>query len=160
MEQLERCGTSGVRPVVVCRRMEEQDLEIVERLEKGSFSDAWSMTLLRAGLSSRWDTFFVAECQGQVCGYGALRVLAGEGEIQRIAVFPEYRRLGIGRELMEAMVAFSCEQGAPEMTLEVRSGNVAAIGLYKSYGFVEEGLRKGYYHNPTEDALIMWRHGV
>ncbi len=139
------------------RMMEAGDLEIVEKLEQSSFSDPWSAKLLQEALDSKWDTLFVAEYHGQVCGYAALRVLAGEGEIQRIAVFPEYRRMGIGRELMEAMVAFSCGQGAEDMTLEVRAGNTAAIGLYKSYGFAKEGLRKGYYHNPVEDALIMWR---
>ena len=142
---------------VICRNMTVEDLEQVECLERICFSDAWSEKLLRDSLESRWDTLFVAEYQGQVCGYAALRVLAGEGEIQRIAVLPEYRRLGIGKQLMEAMVAFSSEQGAEDMTLEVRAGNVAAIGLYKSYGFAEEGLRKAYYHEPVEDALIMWR---
>lgn len=143
---------------VSLRVMGEADLEAVASLEQQCFSDAWSKALLQDGLSSQWDTFFVAEYQGAVCGYGALRVLAGEGEIQRIAVFPEYRRLGIGKKLMEAMVAFSCSQGAEEMTLEVRAGNVAALNLYKSYGFSEEGRRRGYYRNPQEDAVIMWRH--
>lgn len=143
---------------VVCRRMTPDDIGRIVQLEQVCFSDPWSSKLLEDALESRWDTLFVAEYQGEVCGYAALRVLAGEGEIQRIAVFPECRRLGIGRELMEAMVTFSCEQGAEEMTLEVRAGNEAAIGLYKAYGFVEEGRRKCYYHDPTEDALIMWRH--
>lgn len=145
---------------VVCRRMEPKDLETAAKLEHACFSDAWSEKLLADSMNSSWDTLFTAEYRGEVCGYGALRVLAGEGEIQRIAVFPEHRRLGIGRKLMEVMVAFSESQGAADMTLEVRAGNVAAITLYKSYGFVEEGLRKGYYHDPTEDALIMWRRAL
>ena len=145
---------------ILCRRMMPEDIVQVRLLEQACFSDPWSEKLLRDALDSRWDTLFVAEYQGRLCGYGALRVLAGEGEIQRIAVCPECRRLGIGRKLMEAMVAFSCGQGAEEMTLEVRAGNEAAILLYKSYGFVEEGLRKRYYHDPVEDALILWRHGA
>ena len=143
--------------VVNLRNMVEADLGTVARLEQTCFSDPWSVGLLKDGLSSKWDTLFVAEHQGEICGYAALRVLAGEGEVQRIAVFPGHRRLGIGRKLMEVMVSFSNAQGAEDMTLEVRAGNVAAISLYESYGFVEEGRRKRYYHNPEEDAVIMWR---
>lgn len=143
--------------VIQLRSMKAQDLEQVEQLEQACFSEPWSLGMLKDGLSSQWDTFFVAEYQGRLCGYAVLRVLAGEGEIQRIAVFPDYRRLGVGRKLMEAMILFSSEQGAGDVALEVRAGNVAAINLYKSYGFVEEGLRKGYYRNPEEDAVIMWR---
>lgn len=160
MQKEDREHTCGSCDVVVCRRMETEDLEAAAQLEQICFADAWSFKLLEDSLRSSWDTLFAAEYQGKLCGYAALRVLAGEGEIQRIAVFPEYRRLGIGRKLMEAMVAFSESQGAPDMTLEVRAGNIPAITLYKSYGFAEEGLRKGYYHDPLEDALIMWRRSL
>lgn len=140
-----------------CRRMTEQDLEMIERLEQTCFSDAWSIRLLQDGLSSCWDTFLVAEDQEQICGYAVLRVLVGEGEIQRIAVFPEFRKMGIGRKLMEAMLEIASEQGAADITLEVRAGNLPAINLYKAYDFQEEGLRRNYYHDPEEDALILWR---
>ena len=83
-----------------------------------------------------------------------------KGELMRIAVLPEYRGHGYSRMLMDRMVRSAHENEAPDLTLEVRAGNEPAIGLYKSYGFVEEAVRKGYYHNPTEDALIMWLHGL
>lgn len=94
------------------------------------------------------------------CGYANLRILAGEGEIERIAVDPAMRRHGVGRKLMEAMAAFASGEGVGDMTLEVRAGNTAARKLYESFGFAEEGRRKDYYRNPTEDALILWRRGV
>ena len=142
---------------VIVRYMEEKDLQQVAELESLCFSEAWSLKLLRDSFLGQWDTLFVAELQRRVCGYAILRIVAGEGEIQRIAVHPDFRRLGIGSKLMEAMDVFSREKKTGATTLEVRAGNTGAIGLYKSYGFVEEGLRKGYYRNPVEDAVIMWK---
>ncbi len=98
--------------------------------------------------------------EGRVWGYCCLRLLAGEGEIQRIAVLPEYRRLGVGRKMMEAMVNHAIRDRAYAISLEVRAGNLAARKLYESFGFAAEAVRKGYYHNPPEDALIMWRRGL
>ena len=89
-----------------------------------------------------------------------LRLLAGEGEIQRIAVLPECRRLGVGRKMMEAMVNDAMANQVHAISLEVRESNLAARKLYESFGFAAEAVRKGYYHNPLEDALIMWMRGL
>ena len=86
------------------RRMEPRDLEEVAGLEQVCFTENWSYRLLEAGIHSPYDLYFVWEQEGRVWGYCCLRLLAGEGEIQRIAVLPEYRRLGVGRKMMEAMV--------------------------------------------------------
>lgn len=139
------------------RLMERRDLDPVAGLEEVSFSEPWSWRLLEEGLSCPWDTYWVAEEEEDVIGYAALRILAGEGEIQRIAVHPSYRRQGVGKKLMEEMTSFATNQGVGDITLEVRAGNQAALSLYKSYGFSEEGIRKRYYRNPEEDAVIMWR---
>lgn len=142
---------------VLVRPMEEKELEFAAELESLCFSQPWSLKLLKDSFLGPWDTFFVAERHGKLCGYAILRILAGEGEIQRIAVHPAFRRLGIGSKLMEAMEEFSRDRQAGDTTLEVRAGNQGAIRLYKSYGFVEQGRRKDYYRNPTEDAVIMWQ---
>jgi len=139
------------------RLMERRDLGPVAGLEEVSFSEPWSRRLLEEGLSCPWDTYWVAEEEEDVIGYAALRILAGEGEIQRIAVHPSCRRQGVGKKLMEEMTSFATNQGVGDITLEVRAGNQAALSLYKSYGFSEEGIRKRYYRNPEEDAVIMWR---
>ena len=78
----------------------------------------------------------------------------------RIAVKKEYRGLGYSRKLMEQMVKSAAEMGIQDLTLEVRAGNEPAINLYKSCGFKKEAVRRGYYHDPTEDAFIMWRRGL
>ena len=116
------------------RLMEEKDVEQVEELEKQCFSVPWSENILKDGLTGRFDTYLVWEKDGIVAGYCALRVLADEGEIQRIAVLPSWRRHGIAKSLMEAMK------------------------LYENYGFIQEAVRKNYYENPVENACIMWKH--
>lgn len=144
----------GVRP------MTGQDIEQVSDLERTCFSEYWSENLIRSGLDSRLDTYFVYADHGYILGYAVIRVLGDEGEVQRIAVYPDYRRQGIARKLMDAMVAFSRARRVRAIALEVRESNLGARNLYNSYGFREEAVRKGYYHNPPEDAVIMWNREV
>jgi ribosomal-protein-alanine N-acetyltransferase len=140
----------------VIRPMEARDLEQVADLEKRCFSENWSYKLLEAGLYSQYDVYYVYERQGQILGYCNLRILAGEGEVQRIAVMPGYRRQGLAREMMGAMVTCARDSRVSAVSLEVRQGNLPARNLYESFGFRAEAVRKGYYRNPPEDAVIMW----
>ncbi len=142
------------------RRMTAADLEQIAELEKICFSEPWSYGILESGIYSPYDVYFVLEQEARILGYCNLRVLAGEGEVQRIAVLPTWRGLGLSRELMDAMVDFARKQKASAITLEVRAGNTAARNLYESYGFKAEAVRKGYYRNPEEDAIIMWKRSV
>ena len=89
-----------------------------------------------------------------------VRVIAGEGELMRIAVRPGFRRRGYAKKLMDALARFSMEETLSAVTLEVRAGNAAAISLYKSYGFKAEAIRKAYYRSPVEDAVIMWNRSI
>ncbi|MCC8126226.1 MAG: ribosomal protein S18-alanine N-acetyltransferase [Clostridiales bacterium] len=141
--------------MVMIRRMREKDLEAVAELEKICFSESWSWNLLESGLHSPYDEYYVFEQNGELLGYCNLRVLAGEGEIERICVRPGSRRLGVGRKLMEEMERSACGQGVVRMMLEVREGNEAARRLYESFGFGAIAVRKNYYHDPLEDAVIM-----
>ncbi len=142
------------------RSMKDQDVEQVAELERICFSESWPEHMIRSGLDSSLDTYFIYEDHGQILGYAVLRILADEGEIQRIAVLPLYRGLGIGRKLMDAMTCFSRLKGVRAIALEVRESNQGARSLYRSYGFEEEAVRKEYYHNPTEDAVIMWNRNI
>jgi len=139
--------------------MEAADLEAVAELEKVCFTESWSWKLLEAGLCSPYDEYYVFEQEGRILGYCNLRILAGEGEIQRIAVLPGFRRLGVARKMMEAMEASARANQVCGVTLEVRESNVAARNLYESFGFAAKAVRRGYYHRPSEDALIMWKRG-
>lgn len=150
----------GSRSVTVIRRMCIDDISAVYNLEQLCFTDPWSKDLLRQGIEQDFDVFWVIEEAGELCGYANLRVIAGEGEIMRLAVHPFCRGRGYGRKLMEQMEAFSRERGVSEVTLEVRAGNKTAINLYESCGFVKEAVRGGYYREPVEDALILWKRGI
>lgn len=97
----------------------------------------------------------VAEMGGEVVGFAVGKVAAGVGEIESVAVAAGARRLGVGRELCGAVVAWCRGQGAVEVELEVRAGSDGAIALYRGLGFREVGRRRGYYREPEEDALLM-----
>lgn len=147
-------------PGAVMRRMTVQDIPAVHALEMLCFSVPWSQGILEQAAGSGLDTFWVLEGGGKLWGCACLRMIAGEGEIERILVHPSCRGRGYGRKLMEQMVIFARESGGEAITLEVRAGNRAAIKLYESCGFVKEGVRRGYYKNPTEDAVIMWNRRI
>lgn len=138
------------------RWMRKDDLDAVAELEQLSFSVPWSYETLKEGLSNGLDQYLVWEENGIAAGYINFRILAGEGEVERVAVHPLMRGRGFGRKLMDAMAEYTSSQGVTAVTLEVRSGNQSAINLYESCGFVREAVRKDYYREPTEDALIMW----
>lgn len=143
------------------RKMKAEDLKQVAELEQECFSEPWSYTLLESGLCSPYDVYYVCEQDGCVAGYCNLRVLAGEGEVQRIAVSPQHRRKGLARAMMDAMMEDAKKQQVTAISLEVREGNLAARSLYEVYGFLAEAMRKNYYHDPLENAVIMWKrmHG-
>lgn len=142
------------------RRMRREDLDAVAEIERLSFSLPWSRSMLEQGISNDLDHYLIIEKWGQLAGYINFRFLAGEGEIERIAVHPRFRGQGLGRKLMEAMEEYGKSQGVTDITLEVRNSNEKAINLYESCGFVKEAVRKGYYREPVEDAIIMWRRRI
>ncbi len=142
------------------RPMTAADLEGVAHLEEVCFSESWSESLLRSGLDCSLDTYLVYALGEQVLGYCVFRSLGDEGELQRIAVEPESQGQGIARKLMEVMVTLARMKGVRQMSLEVRESNRRARNLYESCGFSQEAVRRGYYHNHKEDALIMWNRQI
>ena len=146
---------------VSVRTMTIKDIPAVAELEKLCFSDAWSEAMLTDMLNSEFDSLWVLEIEpGEVAGYINYRFLAGEGELMRIAVQPDKRGCGYSRHLMEMMEKDACEQGIEALTLEVRASNAPAIRLYRSFGFEKEAVRKNYYRDPMEDAIIMWQRSL
>ena len=99
--------------------MEERDIPEVAELERICFSECWSARILESGIHSPYDVYYVFEQDERILGYCNLRVLAGEGEVQRIAVHPDSRRYGVGRKMMDAMVEYAVREGACAMSLEV-----------------------------------------
>lgn len=142
------------------REMQEEEVITVSEIEKLCFSDPWSLKALKEGRENSFDTYLVLEEGESLLGYCVFRVLAGEGELLRIAVVPDCQGRGIGRNLMAHMVEYARKKGVSAFFLEVRKSNERARNLYKSSGFSEECVRKNYYKNPNEDALIMWNRHI
>ena len=147
------------------RRAEEKDLAALCAIEERCFGTPWSETTLREMLESPLDLVFMAEMpagpgeEAPAAGYLNFRVIAGEGELMRVAVLPEQRGCGIAAGLMEEMMAAAETMGVSDITLEVRASNVPALKLYDRFGFKAEAVRKNYYDHPQEDAVIEWRRG-
>ena len=139
--------------------MTADHLEELEKLERICFSRPWSRKMLAEELENECAAFLVAEdaATGKVVGYAGLLVVADEGYITNVAVFPAYRRRGIATHLIQVFINFAKGNRLAFLMLEVRPGNAAAIALYQGFGFKEVGRRKNYYDLPKEDALILTR---
>lgn len=147
--------------MITVRRMEERDGRAAALIEAENFSEPWTEQAFLDTLRCGYAYYYVAEAplreDGQVIGICGLRNLAGEGEITNVAVAGAFRRMGVAGMLLEKVLAEGERLGIRDFTLEVRSGNRAAIALYEKYGFRREGVRRDFYAKPKEDALIMWR---
>ena len=139
--------------------MTADHLEELEKLERICFSRPWSRKMLAEELENQCAAFLVAEdsVSGRVLGYAGLMVVADEGYITNVAVFPEYRRQGIAAQILQVFLQFAAANHLAFLTLEVRPSNAAAIALYQGFGFREVGRRRNYYDLPKEDALILTR---
>ena len=127
----------------------------VADLERLCFSYPWSETSVASELDNELSTWLVAEEEGLVLGYVGSQTVLDETDMMNIAVHPDYRRRGIAASLIEALVFSLKVRGSRSLKLEVRTSNHPAIALYEGMGFVRLGLRKNYYRNPKEDALIL-----
>ncbi len=131
-----------------------EHIEKIADLEKICFSTPWTAEGILDSFK-RGTKFLVAERLGEVLGYIGISCILDEGYVTNIAVFPEWRRKGVGAALLKATFSLALENGLKFVSLEVRESNSSAISLYKKFGFKTEGKRKNFYENPREDALIM-----
>lgn len=131
------------------------DAAALALLEQECFSEPWSEEALRAEIASPIARFFAAKQGDRVVGYAGMLLVADEAQITNVAVSGAFRRRGIGRALMLALIESAREYGARELQLEVRESGLAARALYESVGFVTVGRRKRFYRFPSEDAVLM-----
>lgn len=139
------------------RRSIPADATGIAKLEEEIFSDAWSYRDIQDLICTEGGMCFTAIDGGEVIAYVIGRLIAPEGEIYRVAVTPHKRQRGIGYRLLDYAVKTSKGQGLERLFLEVRSKNIPAINLYTAYGFREIGIRKNYYKDPQDDAIVMLR---
>jgi ribosomal-protein-alanine N-acetyltransferase len=135
--------------------MAGRHLDALAGLERLCFSEPWTRAGLAAELGSSTAVFAAAEISGETAGYAGMHRVLDECYMDNVAVFPQFRRRGVARALMEYLVARAREKNARFLTLEVRASNAAAIALYETLGFREAGRRRDFYRAPTEDALLM-----
>jgi ribosomal-protein-alanine N-acetyltransferase len=141
---------------VIIREAGATDLPDVLGIERVSFNDPWTVGMFAAHLPPRVGAqFLVAEKSRAIVGFALSQTVMDESELLNIAVDPSARKVGIGAELLDAMMVRCTKAGAATMWLEVRASNASARGLYESRGFVSAGLRKRYYQSPREDAIVL-----
>lgn len=131
-----------------------KNIDGVAHIEQVCFFQPWSKEAFQKDLDNENAVYVCLEEDGRVIGYVGMWNSLGEGNINNIAVLPEYRRKGYGRLLLEALIAYGKEHNLSFLTLEVRESNEGAISLYRSMGFLPVGRRKKYYER-TEDAILM-----
>lgn len=135
--------------------MNESHVAAVAELEKLCFSDPWSINSISSELANQLSLWVVAMDGERLVGYVGSQSVLGWADMMNIAVDPNYRRLGIGKRLVEELEARLKENKVTCLTLEVRASNEGAIALYDQLGFVSVGRRPNYYRHPKEDALIL-----
>ena len=133
----------------------EKDIASIAKLEQEAFTDAWSEQNIGETLKQKQAFITVAEEGGNVVGYCIIYHVLDEGEIARIAVDKTLRRQGIGQGLLNYTCRCCVEKCIERLCLDVRQGNDAAKRFYDQYGFTQDGIRKGFYENPKEDAVLM-----
>ena len=140
---------------MIIENMTADRVSQVAELEKLCFSDPWSENSVASELMNPLSYWLVALDGDRLLGYVGSQTVVGETDMMNIAVHPEYRRRGVAEKLILALVEGLKGMESHCLTLEVRASNVPAIALYEKLGFAQVGLRKNYYRNPMEDALIL-----
>lgn len=143
---------------VTIEKMTPDDLDRVLEIEQLSYPTPWSRRAFLSELTENsYAHYFVARVGGEIVGYFGMWIILEEAHITNIAVHPSFRRQGIGESMLRFAFEKAKELGATRMTLEVRVSNIPAQTLYRKLGFEDRGIRRGYYTDTNEDAIIMWK---
>ena len=141
--------------------MRRRHLRAVLRIEAQVYPRPWSLSLFMSELALRATrAYYVARVRGGVVGYCGLMLSGDDGHVTTIAVDPVWHRHGVGTRLLLNIARVAANKGARNLTLEVRVSNKPAQALYYRFGFHPAGIRKNYYVETTEDALVMWAKDI
>ncbi len=141
--------------------LRRRHLRAVLRIESQVYPRPWSLPLFMSELNLRTSRAYIAaRVGGVIVGYAGIMLAGEEAHVTTIAVDPAWQRHKIGSRLMARLVRATMEQGAQHLTLEVRMSNVGAQTMYRQFGFEPAGVRKNYYAETNEDALIMWAYDL
>lgn len=157
MVMQERDGLRAASVPVRIGPMRRRHLRGVLRIEEQANPRPWSLSLFLSELRyTESRAYLIARVGTEIVGYAGLMLVAGDGHVTNVGVDPEHRRQRIATRLMLELVRRGLDEGTEALTLEVRVSNLAAQELYRRFGFVPAGVRKNYYSDSNEDALIMW----
>lgn len=144
--------------MVIIRRMKVEDIEQVMTVEHATFDVPWNKETFMNEVNGEnpYAHYLVIEQDGKVFGYCGLWLIIDEAHVTNIAIHPDYRGNKYGEQLFRRSFEEAIEMGAIQLSLEVRVSNTAAQHLYRKFGLVPGGVRKNYYTDNGEDALVMW----
>ncbi len=143
---------------MIIEQMAPCHISQIAALEKLCFSDPWDDRSVASELENPLSVWLVALEGDRLAGYVGSQTVLDESDMMNIAVHPDFRRRGIAQALIGALIPALRARGSGCLALEVRASNGPAIALYEKLGFAQAGLRKNYYRNPKEDALILKKH--
>ena len=139
------------------RFMTVEDLPAVMAVEEDAFSTPWDSAIFKSEITSnQFAHYLVYEIDDVIIGYCGLWVVMDEAQITNIAIHSSFRGKSLGEQLLRYVLAFTKQMGVTKLSLEVRVSNRVAQNLYRKVGFQEGGIRKNYYSDNLEDALVMW----
>jgi ribosomal-protein-alanine N-acetyltransferase len=142
---------------VELRRLGLEDLDAVEEIERASYPAPWSRSMFASELAKPSSISLGATRDGELVGFLVISRYVDAWHVMNLAVAPGQRRLGIASALLERLFELTASDLRRGYTLEVRASNLGAIRLYERHGFEARGVRRGYYTDNREDAVIMWR---
>ena len=153
---------SGDGPLPIrIESMRRRHLRGVLRIEQAANPRPWSLSLFLSELRYRDSRVYVVARSGlDIVGYGGLMIVAGDGHITNVGVDPAHRRHGVATRMLLVLARRALAEGVQALTLEVRMSNTSAQALYRRFGFAPAGVRKNYYSDSNEDALIMWAEDI
>lgn len=154
LDGIDRLINDGIFDGIKISSANQSYIGDIAYIEKECFSDPWSERSIEESMHAG-TKFYIAEYGGKTVGYMGISEIAGEGYVTNVAVLKQYRNRGIGSKLLQYVVKQAKDNSCEFVSLEVRESNSAAISLYEKTGFVREGLRKNFYDNPKENAIIM-----
>jgi ribosomal-protein-alanine N-acetyltransferase len=147
---------------MIIRSMNAADLQAVHEIERLVFINPWTYESFERELTENKNVarYLVIEIQGRVIGYGGMWLVMEEGHIPNIAIHPDYHGQGFGSALVDAMLITARDLGIMYITLECRKSNLSAMHVYERHGFTRVGLRKKYYEDNQEDAVLFVHENV
>jgi [ribosomal protein S18]-alanine N-acetyltransferase len=150
-------GAAKLSAQPIVRQMQLADIPAVYTIETASFATPWTIDIFEREITENtFANYFVIENEGVIAGYCGMWLVIDEAQITNIAILPNYRGKKLGEKLFAHVMEHAILAGAYRLSLEVRVSNLPAQHLYRKFGLVPGGIRKNYYTDNQEDAIVMW----